>query len=91
MTRELPPDFLYRLDQLIANRPDGGTVSDSLSEMTGVEKSMLHFGMVGTAGVVAAKKLAEVTEDPWVLVFGLALLGFAGKVVYNYMEAPRRR
>jgi hypothetical protein len=91
MTRELDPDFLYRLDQLIANRSDGGTVSDTLSEVMGIQKSELHGGMVGTAGVVAAVKLAKATDNPWMMVLGLALIGFTGKAIYDYMEAPRRR
>ena len=91
MTRQIPPDVLYRLDQLIANRPDRGTVSDSLSETTGIPKPVLHAGMVGGAGVAAAVTLAKSTNDPVKFVVGLALIGFASKAIYNYMEAPRVR
>lgn len=91
MTRELPPDFLYRLDQLIANRHDGGTVSDTLSEVTGIDKATLHASMVGGAGLAAAAKLVAATDDPFVIALGLVLIGVSGKLIYDYMEAPRRR
>ena len=90
MRRPIRPDFLYRLDQQIANRADGGTVSTSMSESLGIPKSVLHAGMVGGAGVAAAVKLAKASNDPLKVAVGFALIGLVSKAIFDYVEAPRR-
>jgi len=85
------PDFLYWLDVAIANRRDGGTVSDSMAEMTGISKSALHAGMVGTAGLAATAKVFGGVRHPVARLAAVAAFCLLGKAVYDYMEAPRRR
>jgi hypothetical protein len=89
--KPIEPDILYLFDQWIANRPDGGTICDTVSESFGVEKSKLHGGMVGTAATVASLKLMASANDPLVKFLGLLGIVAGGVAVFNYLEAPRVR
>ena len=77
------------IDVLLANRPDGGTISDSLSESRGITKTQLHqeicVGGAVAGGLYAASKAAT-TGDA---VIGLAVAGGLAWFVYQYMEAQR--
>lgn len=89
--KSLEPDFFYKLDVALANRPDGGTVSDTMSEALGITKSALHVGMVGMAGAAATGKVLMATRDPVVRGVGVVAVCLLAKLLFDYMEAPRRR
>ena len=83
-SRDLP----YQFDRWIANRPDGGTVSDTLSESFGVSKTTVHKGAIGT-GMLTGFALASRAKTPGGAVAGVLLTILLAKVAYDYVEAPR--
>lgn len=88
--RSLEPDFLYRLDVLLANRPDRGTISQSLAEGFGVSKTSFHQGLVGAGALGVGMTIAKNARTPIGLIAGLLLTGFVARAAFEYLEAPRQ-
>lgn len=88
--KAIPKDRLYQIDVLLANRPDGGTVSDTLSEVTGLPKETVHTAMVGGAAVYGTVRIMRLAaRHPIAVALTLAAIWGGAKLLRDYMDAPR--
>ena len=89
--RSIDPDrdLPYQFDKWLANRLDGGTMSDTFSEALGVSKPTLHTGAVLVAAAPLAVSMVKRSTSPLGALLALAIVGVGAKIVYDYLETPR--
>lgn len=82
-------DVLRMIDVLMANRPDGGTMSDTWSESRGITKTQLHKKLCVGGAIAGGLYAASKTKTTGDAIIGLAVAGGLAWLAFEYMEAKR--